>query len=70
MRERAINDLYYIQSQFVLFFLVVSETEHAPLPTTQFSQTLFPHWTELNLDFQAIHKILTIGRLKFGKVTR
>jgi hypothetical protein len=44
--------------------------EHAPLSTTQFSQTLLPHWSELNLDFQAIHEVLSVGRLEFRKVTR
>ena len=51
MRDRAINDPYYIRTQFD-FFSVASE--HASLSTTQ---TLFPHWTKLNLDFKAIHKI-------------
>ena len=69
MRERAINDLCYIPSWVRLFFFFVA-SEHAPLSTTQFSQTLFPHWTELNFDFQTIHKVLTVGRLKFRKVTR
>ena len=68
MRERAINDLCYIPSWVWFNFFVASK--HAPLSTTQFSQTLFPHWTELNLDFQTIHKVLTVGWLKFCKVTR
>ena len=58
MRDRAINDPYYIRTQFD-FFSVASE--YASLSTTQISQTLFPHWTELNLDFKAIGKI---GRRK------
>jgi hypothetical protein len=53
---------------FVYFLLVV--LENAPLSTTQFSQTLFPHCTKSNLNFQTIHEILTIGRLKFCEVAR
>ena len=70
MRERAINDLYYIRGQFDFFFFWSVASEHAPLSATQFSQTLLPHWSKLNLDFQTIHEILTVRRLKFRKVAR
>ena len=40
-----------------------------PLATAEFCQTLFPHATQLDFNFQAVHQILVFWRLQFRKVT-
>ena len=41
-----------------------------PLPTAEFGEALLPHRTEADFDFEAVHEILVLRRLKLGEVPR
>jgi hypothetical protein len=67
IKDKAIKDLIPAVIQYPTW---PAKTVYLPLTTTQFGQTLFPHLTQSDLNFEALCDVFTLWDLKLGKVSR
>lgn len=61
--QRSIETLSFLESRS-------DNWNDSPLATAQLSQTLFPHTTKLDFNFQSLSKILTVRWLEFSEISR